>query len=183
MLIQEATLDDCRAIAQLHATSWHSVYRGAFSESYLSGDVFADRSQLWKARLTAPPGNQHILLARDETDILGFACLFRDENPAWGSFLNNLHVSPGMRRSGIGRSLLHAAALTCLEHGGDGGLYLWVLQSNHEAQDFYRHFGARNVEEDVWIAFGGTEAPIFRFFWPNLKTLAVASTPSSIKSA
>lgn len=183
MQIQEATIDDCQAIAQLHATSWHSVYRGAFSESYLSGDVFADRHQLWKARLSAPPENQHILLARNETDILGFACLFRDENPAWGSFLNNLHVSPAMRRSGVGRCLLHATARTCLEHGSNSGLYLWVLQSNHEAQNFYRHFGARNVEEDVWIAFGGTEAPIFRFFWPSLDALAATSAPSSISTA
>jgi len=39
------------------------------------------------------------------------------------------------------------------------------------------------VGEDVWIAFGGTEAPIFRFFWPSLEGLAATSEPSSINTA
>ncbi|MEU4563183.1 hypothetical protein AB0F72_32800 [Actinoplanes sp. NPDC023936] len=42
---------DAAGIAALHADSWRRHYRGAYSDSFLDGDVIADRHAVWSARL------------------------------------------------------------------------------------------------------------------------------------
>ena len=51
---REATEHDAGAIAALHADSWRRHYRGAYLDSYLDGDVVADRLEVWSSRLTPP---------------------------------------------------------------------------------------------------------------------------------
>jgi len=174
MIIREATFDDSAAVAALHAASWRHAYREALSEAYLRTDVEAERAQHWQAMLSAPSSNQHTLLAESEGSLKGFACFFGLESEQWGSYLNNIHVSQADQGSGIGALLLQAVASLCIQAYGEGGLYLWVLQSNLKAQSFYAKFGAINAESDLWSAPGGTEAPMFRFSWPSLRALQAA---------
>ena len=50
------------------------------------------------------------LVADRKGEVVGFVHMRLDEDPAWGALLDNLHVTSQLKRSGIGRRLLTAAA-------------------------------------------------------------------------
>lgn len=100
---------DAAAVARLHADSWRRHYRGAYSDAYLDGDVLTDRLAVWSGRLAAPEGTR-TLLAEDGTEVLGFVHVVLDEDPEWGTLVDNLHVTSARQRTGVGRALLTRAA-------------------------------------------------------------------------
>jgi GNAT superfamily N-acetyltransferase len=164
-MLRLAQLSDAEEIAALHTASWRNTYRGALSDEYLSGDVLGDRIAVWTQRLREPRSNQYVTVACDDQTLLGFACAYLNEDPRWGSLLDNIHVGQRSQRRGVGAMLLHAVAQHCKKESTGAGLYLWVLQSNVGAQEFYYSHRATNAEEDVWDAPGGTRVPRFRFAW------------------
>ena len=88
---REATEHDAGAIAALHADSWRRHYRGAYLDSYLDGDVVADRLEIWSCRLTPPRLNQYTVMAEDGGDAVGFAhAVFDDEIAIIESLQNGL---------------------------------------------------------------------------------------------
>jgi len=103
-------MHDVEAIAALHAESWQRHYRGAYLDSFLDGDVLADRLAVWHARLMAPSAAHFTIGAFQSDAVVGFVHMILDEDPHWGTLLDNLHVTYGLKRHGIGRQLLTAAA-------------------------------------------------------------------------
>jgi ribosomal protein S18 acetylase RimI-like enzyme len=136
--VRPASLADAPIVARLHAESWRRHYRGAYADSFLDGDVMADRLAVWSARLASPVGSL-TLIADDDAGFVHVVC-GKDER--WGSLLDNLHVVPGKQRCGIGTLLMtHAGAAV-----GPHPLYLWVLEQNVAAQAFYHALGGTVVE-------------------------------------
>jgi len=90
--------DDAEKIALLHADSWRRHYRGAYADSFLDGDVVANRRSVWSSRLAAP-ANSTTVVAEDDTGLVGFVHVVFDEDDRWGSFIDNLHVSHKRRRT------------------------------------------------------------------------------------
>ncbi len=112
-----------------------------------------------------PSSRQQVFVAWEGNVLLGFACAYLDEDPRWGCLLDNIHVRATAHRRGLGSQLLSTVAGWCAAGAPSSGLYLWVLQSNASAQQFYRAHGADNVGTDVWHAPGGTHVPRFRLAW------------------
>ena len=164
-MLRTARSTDAAAIAALHAASWRFAYRAALSEEYLAGDIVEDRIHLWQQRLEQPAAEQCVVVAGNES-LKGFACLYLNDDPEWGSLLDNIHVRETSLRESIGTALLLEVARRAAELAPKAGLYLWVLQSNLRARRFYEFHGAANVGEDVWNAPGGTFVPRFRYAWP-----------------
>jgi len=157
--------DDCKAIADLHASSWRATYRGALSDAFLASGIVEDRRALWKKRFEDPEPGQHVIVAMRGKTLLGFACAQVALDPEWGSLLDNLHVSQAVQGIGLGKRLLRAIGKHCASAAPDCDLYLWVLQKNEAALQFYFAQGAENVGSDVWDAPGGTQVPTFRLAW------------------
>src|SRR5215467_14688607 len=106
MIFRDATTDDSLAIAHLHAESWRSAYRGTFSDDFLESRVHQERREEWQARFSGAERDPFfVLLAESSGHLAGFACVFPDRDPLWGSYLDNLHVAPGLTGHGIGRQL------------------------------------------------------------------------------
>ena len=137
-----ATANDARSVADLHADSWRRHYRGAYSDSFLDGDVTADRLAVWKQRLEGRDPSAATTVAEHGAQLVGFVYVVFDEDPEWGSLVDNLHVAYARKRSGIGSRLMAEAARAVRGHG-PGGLYLWVLEQNTDAQAFYEARGGR----------------------------------------
>jgi ribosomal protein S18 acetylase RimI-like enzyme len=140
-----ASGDDAARIAALHADSWRRHYRGAYSDSFLDGDLLSDRRTVWEARLAAPAGTRTVI-AENDARLAGFVHIVLDEDPVWGSLVDNLHVAVDQHRSGIGRRLMGFASQAVISAARDDAMYLWVLRQNVAAQGFYRALGGREAE-------------------------------------
>jgi GNAT superfamily N-acetyltransferase len=128
---------DAERIAALHADSWRRHYRGAYSDAFLDGDVAADRLAVWSHRLGQPEVGTCTILAEHDDALIGFAHTIFDDDATWGALLDNLHVTHGHKRRGVGSRLLALTAEAVIERSESSGLYLWVLEQNVDAQAFY----------------------------------------------
>ena len=178
---------DAEQIAALHASNWRRHYRGAYADSYLDGDVLADRLAVWSARLADPAGSITVL-AEDGDGLAGFVHVVLDEDAEWGSLVDNLHVALPHQRTGVGTALLTRAARGVLGAAAGPATYLWVLEQNTAAQSFYRAAGATHVGTARASAPGGDPANLagcprkYRMAWPDASAVAVRSEPGRSSS-
>ncbi|WP_341719458.1 GNAT family N-acetyltransferase [Micromonospora sp. FIMYZ51] len=180
--VRLADVDDAGQIALLHADSWRRYYRGAYSDSFLDGDVVADRRSVWSTRL-ADPTRSRTVVAEDGGRLIGFVHVMFDHDPQWGSLVDNLHVTYDQHRTGVGTALLAHAARAAVAHATTHGLYLWVLEQNTAAQRFYQACGACHVETATVSPPGADPSRLngsprkFRMAWPD------ATGPSQLDTA
>lgn len=147
--------DDVPAVAALHADSWRRHYRGAYSNTYLDGDLVGDRMEVWARRMAHLSEDRSTILAEREGQLVGFVHTALDADPTWGALIDNLHVVAELKRLGIGTALIGEAAQVVRERRPSSGMYLWVLEQNEAAQAFYAARGGVCVERDFVEAPGG----------------------------
>jgi GNAT superfamily N-acetyltransferase len=171
--LRDAGTRDIEAIAALHADSWRRHYRGAYSDEFLDGDIFADRRAVWTDRLARPelPANQCTILAECDDVLVGFAHTLLDEDPRWGALLDNLHVRHDSKGRGIGTRLMAETARAVIDRTPGSGLYLWVLERNEAAQSFYDLRGGTCAGREVSQAPGGGPIVGLRYVWPDPSVL------------
>jgi ribosomal protein S18 acetylase RimI-like enzyme len=169
IVFRDASAKDIEVIAALHGDSWRRHYRGAYLDSFLDGDVVADRQAVWSERLTAPTADQFTIVADRNGVVVGFVHMILDEDPQWGALLDNLHVTHRLKRRGIGSRLLGEAANGLVRRRpADRRFYLWVLDQNTAAQSFYAACGGTKVETALRGPFpGGGKALGQRVAWPD----------------
>jgi GNAT superfamily N-acetyltransferase len=172
MNIREAGAGDADAIARLHAASWRTAYRGALSDAYLSGPIEAERQTVWRERLGRHDPDQFVVVAESGGETVGFACAYGGHDPQWGTFLDNLHVTPALKRQGIGAQLMAAVAQWSAGHYPGQGLYLWVLDSNDSAKRFYARMGGEDAGIDTWTPPDGSALPKLRIAWRDPAVLS-----------
>jgi GNAT superfamily N-acetyltransferase len=169
--VRSASRADAERIAMLHADSWRRHYRGAYADEFLDGDVVADRRAVWSERLAQRGDRTCTLVAEEDDELLGFAHTIFDDDSAWGALVDNVHVVHTHKRRGIGTRLLARSAAEVAK--GSGGLYLWVLEQNVDAQAFYRSCGGSCVGRRAVSSPGGVPgrlcgSPVgLRYVWPD----------------
>ncbi len=168
---QTATTQHTRAIALLHAQSWQQNYRGIMADDYLDNKVEQERLAVWRSRLVHPAGNQCVIIAKENEMLCGFACTYLNEDPVYGSLLDNIHVSEHWKRQGIGRALMRISAKWIQQQNPLSSYYLWVLEENAAAIHFYEQLGGKKVEKMNHPMPDGGIANAFRYFWKNLDAL------------
>ena len=170
-VLTPATSADAAAIALLHAQSWRSAYRGLLTDEYLDDHVLRDRTSFWSKRFTAPkPERRLVLKALDaESTLLGFVCVLLDEEPAWGARLDNLHVNPQLKGTGIGYALFQAAREWTAQMMPDAPMHLWCVERNLVARRFYDRQGGRVAETATRPIAQGLSLPELRYLWPALR--------------
>ncbi|WP_457417780.1 N-acetyltransferase family protein [Roseateles sp. P5_E7] len=163
---------DADAIADLHATSWRSAYRGLLSDDFLDNGVIADRQAVWRERLLGPATAPAFgVVAEDATgQMIGFAYVLLHHDPVWGTLVDNLHVHPEHKGGGIGRRLLQAVA-TRLGAEHTQPLFLWVLDGNEPAKRFYARMGAEFAEQGMTDGLGGATLAEWRCVWRDPSAL------------
>ena len=167
-----ATTNDVDGIAALHADSWRRNYRGAYSDSYLDGDVLSDRRAVWSERFSAEDAATITIVAEDRDSVVGFAHTILDEHRELGALLDNLHVAHALKAQGIGSHLMAHSADGVLDARSGSGLYLKVLEQNAAAQAFYDARGGQRVGRELAGPFpGGGRAFVFLYSWPDPSVL------------
>jgi GNAT superfamily N-acetyltransferase len=108
-------------------------------------------------------------VAEHDGRVSGFALWFVNYS-TWtgrpGLYLEDLYVTPGLRRSGLGRALLTELARLCVERGY-ARLDWAVLEWNAPALEFYASLGAQPL--DSWR--------LRRLSGPALEALAAQARP------
>ena len=171
--------NDSAAVASLHADSWRRHYRGAYSDTYLDGDIVADRMEVWTARMAQTSKDSCTIVAERVGELVGFVHVVFDADPSWGALIDNLHVTAELKRLGIGTGLLREAARIVTEQRRSSGMYLWVLEQNEAAQAFYVANGGVNVERGFVEPPGGDTTRLngqpvkLRYAWSNLSSLTI----------
>ena len=163
--------NEAESIAALHTSSWRRTYRGMMSDEFLDGPALEDRRRVWRERLTIANPRQFVCVADLNASVVGFICVFADHEPRWGSYIDNLHVAPDVRRCGIGRALVRRAGEWLATVAPGAGVYLWVMEANTSARTFYHRLGGRNVETTSLEDPGGGRAPNCRIVWTSPGTL------------
>src|SRR4051812_27410782 len=111
MGISAASLEDCRAIAQLHVASWQSAYAGIVPADYLASLSVEHREESWRRVLAE--GQSELLVARAESGAIdGFVSFgpSRDvDAPLKRGELWAIYVSPPEWSRGTGTKLWFAA--------------------------------------------------------------------------
>ena len=167
--LRNAQFSDYAAIAKLHTDNWKETYRGILSDHYLDYEIDKDRLDTWYKRLQSPPNNQFITIAMSDDLIVGFCCVYLNENPDYGSLIDNLHVAPAFQRSGIGKMLVKESARYVCEKADNKKMYLWVFEANRNARIAYQHMGGTNVETVDKGNPDGTISRTCRIFWSDIK--------------
>ena len=168
-----AEAGDAAGVAGLHADSWRRHYRGAFSDAFLDGDVAGHLLARWTERLSAQDPKARTIVAELGGDVVGLAHTQLGENPDWGALLDNLHVTYGLKRMGVGTRLLALTAQAVVDSSPASGLYLWVLEQNAGARAFYSARGGTCVETVAVTPPGDDPARLngspmaLRFVWPD----------------
>ena len=165
IIYRTATIADAQAIGILHANSWQQHYTDVLSEAYLKEQVIEDRLEVWRLRLEKATNKQHIILAEAQGRICGFVCLFFQEDPVWGTLLDNLHVAYNWKGKGVGASLLKAGHEWSLERDANTPMHLWVYESNKAAIAFYEKLGGQMKGKATHHNPDGSSALALRYVW------------------
>src|SRR5690349_14947483 len=120
----------------------------------------------WETSLARRPMRGIVLLAIMGTDAAGFVAAWRQGGTAR---VDNLHVRPGLRGAGIGRTLLGTVARR-MRGRGCTGAEVSVFASNIDAIRFCGALGARIGPEEVGETLG-QRVPERRCSWPEIDLL------------
>lgn len=177
-LVRPIVRADASLIAQLHAASWRSAYRGLLSDAFLEREVDAERLGVWNDRAAALSTAEFGFIAEVDGSAAGFIFMRTAGDPLWGAMLDNLHVLEPFRSQGVGRHLIATAMRALLERGHQGEVWLWVFEPNAPARRVYARLGGREVERVVEHAFDGAERAKWRVVWDSPHALLRAALGS-----
>lgn len=166
MRLDDATAADLAVLARLHTESWRIAYRGIFPDSYLDGDLYANRLAKWRTILAE--NGEWGIIAREGEQAVGFVWVSEREVPV----AESLHMLPG-RRGGGGGPLLFAAAAERLIARGQTELVLYVFAGNAPAIRFYDALGGQMVGQGI-DDIAGHKVPDLRYRWTDLPALVAA---------
>ena len=162
---------DAPNIASLHARNWKLYYQSALREEYLKNEVDSERLQAWIKRLENPDANQQIIIAEENQALVGFACTFLNDDPYWGAYLDNLHVSPAYKGKGIGHELMRRTAGIVFNNNAGSKLYLWVLVDNIPAVKFYEKLGGEQAGLKEQTMPDGSKVDTYKYAWMEVASL------------
>jgi ribosomal protein S18 acetylase RimI-like enzyme len=167
-----AQAEHAALVAALHVASWQTAYRGLLPDSYLDQAAATERLQHWQERLVeGVDGPLEVLLAVLDNKPVGFVCLQPEEEPEFGTYLDNLHVLPSVKGVGLGKQLLCWAAQRAREGWPNRPLFLYVLEDNHEARAFYRRMGGMESAPFPAPMPGGVTLATRRVSWRDVPAL------------
>jgi len=164
------SLKDAGSVAALHADNWRKYYRGALSDYYLDQEVKSERQSYWIKRLTEAHSGECLITAYQGNELAGFVYSFSDYDEH-GSYLDNLHVHESSHGYGIGRNLMSKSAQWLLDQGSNRPYYLWVLESNDGAIEFYNKMKGEKCDIQLHTMPDGSRCKCVRYVWENIGLL------------
>ena len=142
--IRAASPEDAQTIVEILDAGWKAAYVGIVPQAYLDG-LNGGRRERMRNDISA--GKMKALLLFEDgvpAGTVGYG-KSRDKILAdWGEVVC-LYIRPGFCRRGYGERLLRAA-VDDLAGGGFRDCFLWVLEDNKDAREFYSAVGFQKTD-------------------------------------
>ncbi|MDQ1723168.1 MAG: hypothetical protein QOG52_196 [Frankiaceae bacterium] len=147
VVVRPARAGDADDLAVAHVRAWQVAYSGLMSAQYLDRMEVAERAQAWAQRLAQPAADSRVVVADVRDRVVGFVVFGRgrDGNHEAGE-VYSLNVHPDHWQVGVGGELLSATHAGLAELGFSGA-FLWVIEGNRRARDFYERRGWTRDED------------------------------------
>jgi ribosomal protein S18 acetylase RimI-like enzyme len=167
MRLENATAEDCRAVAEVHVESWQHAYKGLLPEGYLASLSVVEREAMWRRMVERE--SSHLVVARSANQVVGFVAFgaSRDEAaPADRAEIWAIYVKPACWSTGAGRRLW-LEALQRIRAEGYKSIGLWVIVGNERAARFYERAGfVPEPESRKSMEIGGAAIEELRYVRP-----------------
>lgn len=162
--VRPATVDDARAIAEIHVNSWRAAYRGLVPDDVLARLSVERRETMWRTAAGSP--DSAVLVADRDGVVVGFAQVGAtndlEADPTTTGEVIAIYVDPRLYAQGVGRLLMNGA----VEELGRRGFVratLWVFTSNDRARRFYERMGWRPDGTTKIDQYGDTDMHEVRY--------------------
>lgn len=149
-------------VSHIYALAWKRAYHTIIPQDYLE-DLSLER---WTPLLQSSPFDGFVL--EENGKYIATSSIFeaRDENmKGWGEIIS-LYVLPNYLFLGYGKRLLSFVMLE-LQKKGFMNIYLWVLEENIQARNFYERNGFTPNEDKCTIIIGGKELVEIRYIFKH----------------
>ena len=167
--IRRATVEDARAIAEVHIASWQAAYRGLMPDRVLDELTIERREADWRGWLDEGGERHHTLVAERDGKIEAFCTLEMPsreaDEPEDVAGIPALYAHPDAFGRGAGPALMDTAIEAMCERGYRESI-LWMLEGNRRAEGFYlrrgwtRDGGARRAEYPGFTHVAEGERPL-----------------------
>ena len=141
VFVTAATIEDARAVAQVHVLSWQQAYRDLLPQTFLDALSVEERAVMWRECIAH--GSPQVMVAKSAGQVCGFAAFgpSRDQDaPAGTAEIMALYLAPDVWSTGVGRRLW-CAVLERVVAQGFAVVTLWVMAHNARAIRFYEAAG------------------------------------------
>lgn len=152
MEIIRITNDLASAVSHIYALSWKTGYKNIIPQDYLD-NLSMER---WTPFLKNSLFDGFVLKVKGEYVATSSISSARDEDMrGWGEVVS-LYVLPNHFYKGYGKLLL-SFVVSELKNQGYNNIYLWVLEDNKQAINFYERNGFSTNGDKKVITIAGTE--------------------------
>jgi ribosomal protein S18 acetylase RimI-like enzyme len=163
--VRRATVEDARAIAEVHIETWRATYVDIMPPEVLAGLDVDRREELWR-RYAATEGYAVFVAERDGR-VVGFVSVGACDDLEDTGELYAIYVAPDVWGTRAGLALMEAAVEWLAERWDEA--VLWVATENPRARRFYERYGWIVDGDRVDTSLIGAPVPETRYRLSGLK--------------
>jgi GNAT superfamily N-acetyltransferase len=166
--IRPATVEDARAVAEVHVEGWRWGYRDLLPADVLDALRIEGREEMWIGALTDPREGQECFVADVEPGrVIGFVATGPADDdfaapPSGAGEVYAIYLRHAVQGTGVGRALF-ARATEAMRSFGFSTAVLWVFEANAMARRFYEAAGWAPDGAVSLHRFQGGERPVLRY--------------------
>ena len=152
IIIREAKRSDIADVGRILSENYHDTYANILDKRYLSSVNPESAASRMDAYFLAPGNEMFVaeLLSDGEEagagEIVGFVAGTPSPDVLGAFWLEMLHIKASYRDFGIGRRLLFTMGSRAASTGYSQ-MVIDVFAGNTKAEEIYKHYGARQIDE------------------------------------
>lgn len=152
--------DNKNALSRIYEESWRYAYRGIIPQDFL--DAIPEGH--WVKNFDIPGWHTMVCIQNGEYIGTGSFCKSRFEQyPDCGEVIS-IYLLPEYMGKGYGSKLLEVM-MNELKKQGFKEVFLWVLEENSRAREFYENYGFESADDYLDTAIGGEKLRAVRYVY------------------
>jgi GNAT superfamily N-acetyltransferase len=169
--LREATVEDARAIAEVHVATWQTSYTDILPRDVLAGLSAESRAAMWEEGLSQPRGINFLYVAENAArEVIGFAGGGHANEGIEGyqGEIRVIYILEAYQRIGIGRRLFQQSIARLIDEGITSML-VWAFKDS-PYREFYEKLGGERIGEKVYEIAGENYIAV-GYGWKDIRSL------------